>query len=149
MKTKERRTLEDVLHSVSSVMFPAELGEKQVFIDSRDVEGDTPLHVMVLREDLYGAKILIEAGADVNAVGDMGETPLHVALTNENEELTELLLNSEADPDIRSEFEETARAKAEMLGGAFKRQMTKCRPSPRSKSPKKSSSLPQGRKVSS
>jgi len=123
MKTKKRKTLEEILQSVSDVMFPAELGEKQVLIDSRDVEGDTPLHVMAWREDLYGAKILIDAGADVNAVGDMGETPLHVALTNKNEELTELLLNSGANPDIRSEFEETAREKAEEMGGVFKKLM--------------------------
>lgn len=123
MKIKKRKSLEEILQSVSDVMYPAELGEKQVYIDSRDVEGDTPLHVMAWREDLYGAKILIEAGADVNAVGDMGETPLHVALTNENEELTELLLETGANPDIRSEFEETAREKAEKMGGAFKKLM--------------------------
>jgi len=123
MKTKERKSLEEILQSVSDVMFPAELGEKQVFVDSRDVEGDTPLHVMTWREDFYGAKVLIDAGADVNAVGDMGETPLHVALTNKNEELTELLLKSGANPDIRSEFEETAREKAEVLGGVFKKLM--------------------------
>jgi len=123
MKTKQRKTLKEILQSVSDVMFPAELGEKQVNIDSRDVEGDTPLHVMVWREDLYGAKILMEAGADVNAVGDMGETPLHVALTKENEELTEVLLKSGANPDIRSEFEETAREKAEGMGGAFRKLM--------------------------
>lgn len=123
MKSKERKSLEEILQSVSDVMFPAELGEKQVFIDSRDVEGDTPLHVMAWREDLYGAKVLIDGGADVNAVGDMGETPLHIALTNKNEELAELLLKSGANPNISSEFEETAREKAEVLGGTFKKLM--------------------------
>lgn len=39
---------------------------------------------MVERKDRYAVDLLIAAGADVNAVGDMGETPLHVALRQNN-----------------------------------------------------------------
>jgi uncharacterized protein len=70
--------LEEVLMSTSDVLFPAELGERRVEVSSRDVDGDTPLHVMAWRDDVVGAEILLAAGADVDAVGDMGTTPLHV-----------------------------------------------------------------------
>ncbi len=118
-KARKRKDLDQVLQSVSDIMFPAELGKRKVGLGSRDVDGDTPLHVLVWRGDVYGSKVLITAGADVDAIGDMGETPLHVALTKENAQLVEILLRAGADPDIRSEFNETAREKATRLGGTF------------------------------
>ena len=99
------RTLDEVLLSISDVLFPADLGEKPLTIDSRNASGDTPLHVMAWRDDLEGVQILISAGADVNAVGDMGETPLHVAVTKKNLAIVEALLRAGARDDIRSEFE--------------------------------------------
>ena len=77
---KQRSSLEEILASTSDTLFPAELGEAPVAIDSADCDGDTPLHVMVWRKDRYAVDLLIEAGANVNAVGDMSETPLHVAV---------------------------------------------------------------------
>ena len=105
-REKERRTLAEVLQETSDVLFP-HLEEAKVEIDSRDASGDTPLHVMAWRNDRHGAKLLIGAGADVNAVGDMSETPLHVAVRNEYLEIIEALLRAGADPNIRSEFDQT------------------------------------------
>jgi len=48
--------------------------------------------------------LLIEKGADVNAVGDMGETPLHIALRKENLAIVRALLAAGARTDIVSEF---------------------------------------------
>ena len=81
---KRRATLEEILASTSDILYPAELGEKPVTINSTDCDGDTPLHVMVWRKDRYAVNLLIEAGADVNAAGDMTETPLHVAIGQED-----------------------------------------------------------------
>ena len=67
--------------------------------------------------DTEGAKILIEAGADVNALGDENETPLHVAVAMENLDLIECLLKAGAKADIKSYFNETAHEKAIRLGG--------------------------------
>ena len=111
------RTLDDVLRSVSDVLFPEHLGEMPVGVGSRGVDGDTPLHVLAWRDDICGAELLIAAGADVNAAGDMGETPLHVAVAGEHVELVQLLLAAGGDPDLRSEFGETAREKAARVGG--------------------------------
>jgi hypothetical protein len=46
---KHRATLEEILASTSDVLFPAEIGEHTVAIDSTDSDGDTPLHIMVWR----------------------------------------------------------------------------------------------------
>ena len=120
-KTRDSRTLDEILQSTSDVLFPAELGERQVSIDSKDVNGDTPLHVMLWRNDSYAALILIESGADVNAVGDMGETPLHIAIRKENAKVARALRDAEAKTDIRSEFDETAAEMYEVADPQFKK----------------------------
>lgn len=101
------RSLEDILKSCSETLFPAELGRKQVDIHSTDCDGDTPLHIMVWRRDISAAIALIEAGANVNAIGDMGETPLHIAVKQQLKPVVEALLEAGANPEIRSEFGET------------------------------------------
>ena len=110
------RTLEAVLMSTSDVLFPAELGEKRVEVNSHDCMGDTPLHVMAWRSDVEGARMLLEAGAKIDAIGDMSETPLHVAIGQECSELVALLITAGANLDIRSEFGKTAREKARAQG---------------------------------
>ena len=104
----EERTLYDVLQSTSDNLFPAELGEATVYIDSTDCDGDTPLHVLIWREDTDGALLLIQNGAPINAVGDMGETPLHAAITKKNMKVIDALLKAGARADIVSEFGKTA-----------------------------------------
>ena len=116
-KPKQRASLEQILASTSDVLFPAELGKHPVAIDSADCDGDTPLHVMVRRKDRYAVDILIEAGANVDAVGDMSETPLHVAVSQEDVPIIEALLRAGAKANIRSEFNRTAAESAEKKGG--------------------------------
>jgi len=115
------RTLDEVLQSTSDVLFPADLGERPVAIDSHDTDGDTPLHVMAWRNDLEAVQLLVAAGANVNAVGDMGETPLHVAVRSGNVAMVEVLLGAGARDDVRSEFEfvSTPRELAAEAGGAM------------------------------
>jgi ankyrin repeat protein len=101
MKTK---TLSEVLQSTSEILFPDSLGRRVVHIDSRDSDGDTPLHKIVRGNDAEATRLLIEAGADVNAIGDMGETPLHAAASQRNQEIFRMLLSAGANPHIRSEL---------------------------------------------
>ncbi len=109
-----------MLASVSDVLFPAEIGEAPVTITSRSSEGDTALHVMAWRRDHDAAHLLIEAGADVNALGDMDQTPLHVAVIQNDAVMARLLLDQGARDDLVSEFGATARQEAERQGGAIR-----------------------------
>jgi uncharacterized protein len=103
-------------------LFPADLGLARVEVASRDVDGDTPLHVVVWRNDEYAAKLLLEAGAEPNAVGDIGATPLHVAVRARSTGLVRLLLLSGADPNIRCEFGDSAFERADAIGGELARE---------------------------
>jgi len=52
----------------------------------------TPLHVAVEEGDTATAALLLEAGAEVNAVDYDGKTPLHLALEEGDTDMAELLL---------------------------------------------------------
>ena len=120
-KVKPRKTLDQLLSSCSEILFPAEMGEALIHINSRGSDGDTPLHVMLWQKNTYGALLLIEAGADVNAAGDMSETPLHVAVSRGNITVVEALLKSGANPAAKSEFGKSAKEMAVELGGEMQR----------------------------
>lgn len=108
MKDESNKNLEEVLQIASDRLFPAEIGEARVNLDSRSCDGDTALHVFIWGNETENALFLIESGIDINAVGDMGETALHVALHQTNKRLIKALLNANARTDIMSEFGKTA-----------------------------------------
>ena len=110
------RSVEEILQSTSDALFPADLGAHPISMDSRDCDGDSPLHVLLWRRDTDGAQTLIAAGAEVDAVGDMGETPLHVAISQNLLGVIEALLLAGANPDIPSEFGDTPRQRAAAIG---------------------------------
>lgn len=116
VSNRSDRTLEEVLQSTSDTLFPADLGARTVTLQSTDCDGDTPLHVLIWRGDTSGARLLIENGANPNAVGDMGETPLHVAIRKENLSLVRALLRAGARTNIVSEFGQSASALASEKG---------------------------------
>jgi ankyrin repeat protein len=111
--------LAQLLHSTSDQMYPPSGGDRLVTLQTRDCMGDSPLHVLLRRRDVRGARRLVEAGIDVNAVGDMSETPLHIAVGQGLTEAVLFLLAAGADPDLRSEFGHTPRESAHRQGGAM------------------------------
>ena len=108
MKSTATGILEAVLQSASDRLYPDKMGEAIVSMDSRDCDGDTALHVFIWADETENAILLIENGADVNAVGDMGETPLHVAVRKQNIQVIRALLAAGAKTYIVSEFNQTA-----------------------------------------
>ncbi len=107
-KKRDSRGLTEILESTSDVLFPEDLGQRPIELNTRSEYGDSPLHVMLWRGDSYAAELLIDAGIDVNAIGDMGETPLHVAIRRENMKAVRALIQAGARSNVRSEFGQTA-----------------------------------------
>lgn len=70
----------------------------------KDPEGDILLHYAVLRDDFDDVALLLEAGSNPNAVGDIGRTPLHYAGTRGVKKIIDALLEFGADPEIKDEF---------------------------------------------
>lgn len=69
------------------------LNEKTTAIDKKDLDGNTPLHEAAYFDSLKAAKLLIHAGAKVNAHNNQGETPLFKAKYKNNHPLIALLAN--------------------------------------------------------
>lgn len=120
-RPKTRQSLDEILASCSDTLFPAEMGKAPVQMDSQDPDGDTPLHVMLWRGDTYASVCLIDAGADIHAVGDMSETPLHIAVRKENVKVAAKLLAMGANTECVSEFGQSPRSMAQTVGGEIQK----------------------------
>jgi ankyrin repeat protein len=75
-----------------------------------------PLHAAAAGRQLETSRLLLDAGADVNATQAGGYTPLHSAAQNGQRELVELLLARGADAGARSDDGRTPLALAEAAG---------------------------------
>lgn len=73
----------------------------------RNFMEDTVLHTVCSWGDLESVRVLVAAGADVNAKGDQGATPLFNAVMGESPEVVSFLLGSNADPNIANDYERT------------------------------------------
>jgi len=66
-------------------------------------DGDNALHVVVRWNDIEAARLLIDAGINVNQYGDLGNTPLHEACAFGHKEMVRLLVEHGADLYARAE----------------------------------------------
>jgi hypothetical protein len=82
--------------------------EMVIDVNSRDVSGDSLLHIASIRGILEEAALLIENGADVNGTGEMSYTPLHYAVNYKHMDVIQLLLQNGADATIKNDFGKTA-----------------------------------------
>jgi len=102
-------------------------GEENISIRSVNLMDDTPLHTVCSWGEVEPVKTLLQAGADVNARGDLGSTPLFNAVIGGNENVVKLLLSYGANKNLRNDenwsvleyAESTGSSKAilESLGG--------------------------------
>jgi tRNA A-37 threonylcarbamoyl transferase component Bud32 len=76
--------------------------------NAKDASGSTLIHYAVTNNQVKIAKLLIEKGADVNAVYGADEhTILHLAVLHQDGQITKELLNGKADPNSRDLYEYT------------------------------------------
>lgn len=80
---------------------PSWLGIKIESIHDKNNLDDTPLHTVCTWGDLEAIKILLEAGADINAIGDQGATPIFNAIISKNNELIVYLLSQGASKNAK------------------------------------------------
>jgi ankyrin repeat protein len=114
---KHFETLDQLLQRMSDVLFPERAGEPgPVSVHSRRSDGDMPLHIASLEGDRHATRLLLEAGADVSAKGDMSCSPLYFAVMGQHVEVAELLLQHGSDPDAQSELGYTPRTLAAQKG---------------------------------
>jgi|GEM_PF-2598086 len=91
-------------------------------VHHRGVFGNTPLHVAAINNDLESAKILLEAGADIGALGEDGLTPLLAAIELGNARVAEYLSREEkrlAEEMVRDAGFELEACPAFIRAGAF------------------------------
>lgn len=70
----------------------------------RTPEGDSCLHIAAMRGDLRAVQLLLNAGLDVNLLGDLGNTPLHYARMAAHLDVIEHLISRGANPDFVNEL---------------------------------------------
>jgi ankyrin repeat protein len=73
--------------------------DRDLFDDVNATNGDdeNALHLAARRNDLEAARLLIEAGINIDQHGDLGRTPLHEAASHGHQEMVLLLIESGAD----------------------------------------------------
>lgn len=75
----------------------------------RAPDGDTCLHIAAFKNDLRSVRLLIDGGAEIDAVGDLGNSPLHVAVSHGYLEVAKFLVSHGASLDLANEDGETPR----------------------------------------
>ena len=71
-------------------------------VTMRSPAGTTPLHVAALRGDRNAVRLLLDAGADSNAVGEGGCTPLHEALKHPHLQVARMLVAAGGQLDAKN-----------------------------------------------
>ena len=71
-------------------------------VTMRSPAGSTPLHVAALRGDRNAVRLLLDAGADSNAVGEGGCTPLHEALKHPHLQVARMLVAAGGQLDAKN-----------------------------------------------
>jgi len=94
--------LDEFLHHLAAM--PEWRDHGRVTPASRAANGDTPLHAAIWSADDEAARALIDAGADVNAMGEDGYTPLHAAIAQSRVALARRLTDRGASWDAVNAF---------------------------------------------
>ena len=118
---KHAETLEQFLERAANVLFPTREWDKQpkdVDVNTRSCVNETPLHLAALWGDRHAINLLLQAGAEVDAKGEMDCTPLYWAVTNNHILAAEVLLKHGANPNAKNELNETPWQNAERVNNS-------------------------------
>lgn len=85
------RSLKDIFEEIQSV--PDFFGHKIDSVNYINDYDDTPLHIVANWGDCEAMKLLLDAGADINAIGERGYMPLHCAAEQNHSKAIILLLS--------------------------------------------------------
>ena len=88
----------------------------RVDVYTRNEFANQPLHAAAAGRHLEVCRVLLAAGADVNATQHGGYTPLHEAAQSGDVELAELFLSAGADPSARQDDGRTPAETADAAG---------------------------------
>ncbi len=77
---------------------------QEIKIDSINFYGNTPLHTVCTWGELPLVETLVEAGADVNFVGEHGNTPIYSAIVGESIDVVEYLIKKGARKNVKNEW---------------------------------------------
>jgi ankyrin repeat protein len=92
-------------------------------VNQRGIYGNTPLSIAVVRGSLGQVRVLLNAGADVNAILEDGRTALHEAVGQNHSMVAQLLLDHGALTTVRDRFGRTPIELAELLGHSDAREI--------------------------
>jgi len=110
------------------------LGADPSFRDTPTAAGSTPLHLAAMNGDPGPLKVLLAAGARIDARDNEGATPLHMAAYASRTENGRLLLQAGADPLIKTDLGRDVlsmarKVRADELAGVISLWMLKgCKP---------------------
>ncbi|EFA80812.1 ankyrin repeat-containing protein [Heterostelium album PN500] len=82
--------------------------KKYQLVNQYNIHGSTPLHLSVLRKNLELMRLLLDSGAEVDAVKKDGSTALHIAAVVDFVEGIDLLMHSSANTKLLNRFGNTA-----------------------------------------
>lgn len=105
-----------ILQEMEKGEYPDLLEIKLSDVNARGVLGDTPLHLAATWGDTKIGRVLLEAGANPNLLGEYDNTPLHNAVRGGKYDFVKLLLEHGASKDVRNEDGFTAVDYAEKSG---------------------------------
>ena len=94
-------TLEEILSDAA--MSPSFTSVEKIGVDSRGDDGQSPLHWMATLGDAVAIRLLVGAGASIDAVDNKGNTPLHEAVTWRHTLAARMLIEQGADVLLRNE----------------------------------------------
>ncbi len=99
-------TLDEILEDVAES--PAFQGLNNIGANTRGKNGETPLHWMATLGDAQGIRILVDAGAVVDAVDENGNTPLHESSASKQIAAAQMLIELGANQELKNHDNLTA-----------------------------------------